>query len=751
MTVWGSDWRSESRMSLAFVAATAAIFVIAVALVPPFGATFDEAKYLGIGFSMVEGHGPQIVFGGYFLPHAPLWPTVVVAPAVALGIDPLLVGRVLNALSGLGLVLLSAALAWRIRPAAAALAAIGILATTYIHELTRTARLDIPSAALAVAYLALGLVAVRRGSARYGIAAGLLFAAGFLVKEIVLPLAPVPILAAILHRQPWRPILRSTGWMLLSAIVAVAPWFIFVARVSSRVYRLGTPAWTLLPIGVALIVLGLAAVLAGSVNVARFEGAAGSRSGTDALSGIAATSEGAGARLAGIATRWSGSARSLLVIAATVIWVLGLTLVFTRTLQGRGTGLIDLRQIAGYVLDWYPILVTTAIGAIGLVLSIPVWRGADTPARETIEDLWLATVCALPLIILVVGVGEPPRNYVAQMAIGAALGASGWLWLFEGAVRRWPTATMLVVGAAFGPIIGLVVGDFAGIGLRAGAIGGLVVGVVVAGVLATTVRSRRLAPETGPQRSADALTQRSVVGLMLVSLIGASAALAFTISLRPPTSTRDDAVATVVAWVHDTVPSAETIAFGSYLGYEMALPLRVDYTVHQVRQVLAVGDVDAPDGLVVYGKPRSDDWVSVDTAPKNVNEFQAFSAGTLIAQLRKSGADYWVYTIGTTTSAPTIIQALSDATGFEQVAHWSFTRSRGAPLDTYVYKLDLDRLALDTDRMLMAPDALERIVAIAENKGASDLARRLAAEVVAYPRSDATDALMDRLRLLGAQ
>ena len=85
------------------------------------------------------------------------------------------------------------------------------------------------------------------------IAAGLLFGVAFLVKEIVLPLAPVPILAAMLHRQPWRPILRTAGWLTLSATVAVAPWFIFVAEVTDRVYRLGTPGWTLAPIGLALL------------------------------------------------------------------------------------------------------------------------------------------------------------------------------------------------------------------------------------------------------------------------------------------------------------------------------------------------------------------------------------------------------------------------------------------------------------------------------------------------------------------
>ena len=303
---------SERRLSLAFIAASAIVFGVVLVLAPPFAVTFDEARYVGVGYSMVEGQGPQTVFGGYFLPHAPVWSTLVVAPAVALGIDPLVVGRVLNALSGVGLLLLSAALGWRIRPAAGALAAIALLATTYIHELTRTSRLDIPSATLAIAYLALGLVAVRRGSTRYSIAAGLLFGVAFLVKEIALPLAPVPILAAVLHRQPWRPILRTAGWLILGATAVVAPWFIYVAQMTDRVYRLGTPGWTLAPIGLALLAVGVAGVLVGR----REPPTAG---------------EGPEGRLEGRGRTW-------LVVGLTTAWVVGLTLVFTGTLTTRGTG-----------------------------------------------------------------------------------------------------------------------------------------------------------------------------------------------------------------------------------------------------------------------------------------------------------------------------------------------------------------------------------------------------------------------------
>jgi hypothetical protein len=456
--------------------------------------------------------------------------------------------------------------------------------------------------------------------------------------------------------------------LTLSGTIVVAPWFIYVADLGGKVYRLGTPAWTLLPIGVAILGVGLAGVIGSRLLVPH------------------------AAR--GLTDRLEGSVRTWLVAAMAIVWVLALTVFFGGPLAGKGTAIIDIPQIVAYVRTWYPYLATTAFGAVGLVLSIQAWRRAEPRQREAIEDLWLATICGLPLMILVIGIGEAPRHYLAQMAIGAGLAAAGWLWLLETVIRR--------------------------------------------------VRASRSAPGT-----TDRWIERAIAGVLIVSLVGAGAALVVTDRVHRPVLTRDEDVATVAPWVRDHVPHGSTIAFGSYLGYEMALPLRADFTPRQVRHQNVIGDVNAPDGVTVFGKPTQDDWVSIDIAPKNVNEFQAFSASTLIAQLRKSGAQYWIYTTGTTTSAPTIIPALEGATGFEQIAHWTFARPRGGPIDTYVYRLDLEHLAIDTDRIHVAPDALERMVALVERKGATALAGRLARQIVADPRSDATDALLERLRVLG--
>ena len=84
------------------------------------------------------------------------------------------------------------------------------------------------------------------------------------------------------------------------------------------------------------------------------------------------------------------------------------------------------------------------------------------------------------------------------------------------------------------------------------------------------------------------LPEHALVGLLIVSLVGASGLLAFTIGLRPPTTSREQAVDAMVTWARDHTEPGATIAFGSHLGYEMALPLRRDHPVRQVRHMTVV-------------------------------------------------------------------------------------------------------------------------------------------------------------------
>ena len=93
--------------------------------------------------------------------------------------------------------------------------------------------------------------------------------------------------------------------------------------------------------------------------------------------------------------------------------------------------------------------------------------------------------------------------------------------------------------------------------------------------------------------------------LLTVSLVSASAVLVTSIDFRRTVATREEAIDTVVAWVRDNAEPGSTIAFGSYLGFEMGLPLRDDFRLRQVRHETVVADAEAPDGVTVFGRPRA--------------------------------------------------------------------------------------------------------------------------------------------------
>ena len=75
-------------MARLVIGAAVAVFLVLIAIVGPFFRSFDEAKYLGIGYSMLAGDGPRTVFGSVFLPHSPLYPMILAAPDVWFHFDP---------------------------------------------------------------------------------------------------------------------------------------------------------------------------------------------------------------------------------------------------------------------------------------------------------------------------------------------------------------------------------------------------------------------------------------------------------------------------------------------------------------------------------------------------------------------------------------------------------------------------------------------------------------------------------------
>ncbi|HYX10793.1 MAG TPA: hypothetical protein VE817_02355, partial [Candidatus Acidoferrum sp.] len=426
---------TERRVSLAVTVAAVIVFAALLLAAPPFYPSFDEWKYFGIGYQFWAGHGITTVFGGLFLLHGPIWPILVTAPHVFLGWDTPSWGRFLDALSGTAIVALAGWFGWRIRPTAGALAAVAMVALLYLHDQTRTARLDVPAAAFALLYVAVAIEAVRRGSVRWAIAAGAFFAIGFLIKEIVLPFAPVPFLAGVAWGRPWVVVGRVAAWTLLVATIGISWWFALYAIELGRFYRLETPAWTLIPVAIAIVILiaiGLGGErLAATERIRRFAGS-------------------------GSKPRIDRYARWVVAYGGTALWS-GLQLyAYTRTSRLKGGPILTLGQLELYARQWFvPYLLIVVIGIVAILLSfVALVAYRRSREREPIVDLLIASICGAPLVLLVVGVGEPPRNYIAQIAIAAGLGAIGVLWAIEWVLteRRWflTAAAGALAGAAAG-------------------------------------------------------------------------------------------------------------------------------------------------------------------------------------------------------------------------------------------------------------------------------------------------------------
>jgi hypothetical protein len=188
----------------------------------------------------------------------------------------------------------------------------------------------------------------------------------------------------------------------------------------------------------------------------------------------------------------------------------------------------------------------------------------------------------------------------------------------------------------------------------------------------------------------------------------------------------------------------------------MSLSLHRPYRVNQIAQVIARFLASAPLGIGIYGKPPADDWVSVDVAPRNVAEFQAFQSSTISARFKSTGARYWIFNTGTSTSAPTILAAIDSDDGLTLVASWDFPYPRSGSaspgyLHSFIYRVDAATVSIDPGRLFIAPDALDRLVSQLEagpRADAGTIAARLLDRVVISPTGPGDAALLDRLRRL---
>jgi 4-amino-4-deoxy-L-arabinose transferase-like glycosyltransferase len=716
----------ERRAAVLVICAAALVLILAIAVAPAVNPTYDDAKYVGIGRNVLDGRGPLNVFGTLFLKHSPVWPVLIVVPERLAGIHPIATAHLINAIAAAAIVLLTGAFGWRARPALGALGAVTLLGQPYVRDVAQTAGIDMPSIAITLGYILLGLTAVRRRSLVLAALAGLLFGFGFLIKETILPFAPIPILAAILWGVPWPTVIRLAAALLALAALSTSWWFAMFAGYTDEVYRLGYPSSTLMPaaIGIVLfVVLGLAAEPLGRRTTTRDWAARLS------------------SRLPVVAQRHG---RPVAGWALAIVWIAILIWVFNGTGKLQGGGLFNPDQLRAYLTQAFvPVSPVFFLGAGAILAVVSIVRDPPAIGQEA-RALLLTAACGIPLVALVIAVGEAPRHYVGVMAI---LGLAGWLGWIDGAYHaivrrdRVVLALLLLIGLIATALIGVVLMRYvSGSWIIVGALA-IVLAVGAALVVAGWLGRRGRLASTGPV-------------VLTATLLVLAAGAALFVRGAHGSGQLDVAEAAVItrtnAWIRDNAPVDSVIGIGPYLSTTTAMDLPPGYDVVMIRHFLAIGDPSAPLGL--RGGAREDaDWIAVDIAPGKANQFLVYEARQVTRLVEANRPEVYVYHLTRARSALSILGALTPENGFDQVAQWSYPVGSDT-IETHIFRINHDRFAIDPDAMFISPEALDRLAGMLERE--PDSGSRAAAALlsrIVRPSDGSLDTGLARLEGLAAQ
>lgn len=708
------------------VAVVAAAYALLAFLLPHPYPSFDEAKYLAIGQNALAGRGPQTAFGANFLPHSPFWPMLVAAPKVVLGLDPWSWGYLLNALAGAGVLLLAGRFAARFGGAGRLLAVAILVGWLDLFLLTRTARLDVPEAALTLAYLAVAMSAIETGLVRRGILAGALFAWAFLVKESSLVLLGAPFIAAIATRRPVGRIARAAGLVLLVTIPMVSWWFGWYQATVGRVYALGLGGGLLLPLAGVLVVLGVVLLVLG------LDRAPGVR--------LAAWLD---ARLS--RRRVAGTVGTLLVIA----WIAAFLFAFSRSDVQAGRPLLDIPSLARWGRAWVPDLAPILLAAIGVMPAyVTMARGDDRPVA-----LLVTIAVGAPWVLLVAVLGEPPRNLITIIAVLVALSAGGWIAV-AGALDGHPRARM-ATGATLGTAVAMAIDlQLAHAGIAAsitkgllGIAGGAVLGAVV-GAVATSDRGRGwirgvLRATRRPESRAPDLTM-AAVGLVMALSLGALGAASARIALASSDSSRSYVASEVAVWLHANIPAGSTVMFGAMQANETAVVLGGTYRLRSLQATMGVTDPAAPLGVRVGGQPVSD-LVVMDRHPRQ-DGFFVFTGAQIERSLQAAQPVAWVYVTGIATATPSMVDWLATAPGITLATTIDSSPGLATPLTARIYRVDMGALRVPTAKLYASSEAINaQLDALQADPSAPSIAGALLDRVVITDPGPAGDAAIARL------
>ncbi len=293
-------------------------------------------------------------------------------------------------------------------------------------------------------------------------------------------------------------------------------------------------------------------------------------------------------------------------------------------------------------------------------------------------------------MLLVAGVGETPRHYVVDVVVALALGAAGWAWVLLAIAR---------------------------------------------GLGGTSLR------------------RRSVVLAAMLGIVFVGAAGMLTVHAGAAYLERDRleeaAAGSARAWLRDHVRPGDTVAFGPYLGYEIALDLPAGVRAVSIRPRLMTVDPTAPLGLR-SGTERPTDVVSLDVAPGKSNQFNVWTAGQLQGASTAGSVDYVVYPVSEANSATGILDVLTGDPGARLVGSWKQAGTADT-VDVLIYQVDPEGLRPGATRMVVTPEALDRLTTALEARAA--VAHEAAAGLLdrVVTGDPALDPILARLKIVAGR
>jgi hypothetical protein len=230
----GSDTSADARwLGLGLVAALVILAILRIIFGGWAPLAPDDARYLSVGLSILDGRGPVTPSGSVFVLRSPIYGLALAVGSSVVGGDPLFGARLVALVLSLLALAGGVRLGWLLGgPGGAVGTALALVASALVWRLVPSLRIDIPQTAAIVATL----LAVWRPTTRRWALGGVLLGVAILVKETALPVLILPL--ALVGSLPISRVARLGAVFVGAAALTAAWWWLVVCASTGEVFPL---------------------------------------------------------------------------------------------------------------------------------------------------------------------------------------------------------------------------------------------------------------------------------------------------------------------------------------------------------------------------------------------------------------------------------------------------------------------------------------------------------------------------------